>query len=67
MVEKKIIRLAPSDNVVRFLVRSVELVEQLPEWKRGVLEVSSLTTNTEARTPAATEPEEKVSPRTVKL
>jgi hypothetical protein len=66
MLEKKIVRLTPREDVVRFLGTSPELVQRLPAWKRGVLEVSSLTTNTEARTPIATQVEEKASSRTVK-
>ena len=45
------VRLTPNVEVVRLLDKSHELVEQLPDWKRGVLEISSLATNAEARTP----------------
>lgn len=61
MMEKKTVRLTPNAEVVRFLRKSHKLVEQLPEWKRGVLEVSSLTTNSDARTPSLIEADEEAS------
>lgn len=63
---KKIVRLTPSGELVKFVVGSDKLVAQLPEWKRGLLEASSRTTNTEARTPASAKPEETHSPQKVK-
>lgn len=49
MGENKLIRLTPNNEVVKFLARTNEMVQQFPEWKRGILEVSSLRTNSEAR------------------
>ena len=51
---KQTVRLTPNNDVVNFLGKSQERVAQLPEWKRGVLEVSSSTSNTVARTTVTT-------------
>jgi hypothetical protein len=50
-MEKKNVRLTANDNVVQFLSNSGNLSSQLPEWKRGVLEISSKASNSMPRQP----------------
>lgn len=50
MAEKPVVRLEPDESVVKFLNRASEFVSQLPAWKRGILEISSQSTNAVSRT-----------------
>ncbi len=56
-MDKKTVKLTADANVVRFLSTGGQLAQQLPTWKRGVLEASSLATNSEPRTPVVTQDE----------
>jgi hypothetical protein len=45
----KVIKLKPNSDVIAFLERAQHLVSNMPYWKQGVLEASSLSTNLIAR------------------
>jgi hypothetical protein len=47
----KTVRLIADPKVVQFLFTSKDLFSQLPYWKRGVLETSSQSFNSEPRQP----------------
>lgn len=50
-MEQSTIRLEPDAEVLQFLRRAKKAVSEMPEWKKGILEVSSLPNNPIERPP----------------
>lgn len=49
MSEKNKIRLEPNKEILTFLAKAESVVAKMPAWKQGVLEASSLRTNSVPR------------------
>lgn len=59
MAEKRMVRLEPDPQVLRYLDRASEIVAQMPPWQRGILEASSRSTNSVPRPTPPPEPPAK--------